>query len=186
MALGSSFDTVLQAARTGADWAWARIYDDLAPALLRYLTLRGASEPEDLLGDVFVSIVRALSSFEGTEPEFRAWAFKMARNGLIDSWRREGRRRVDYLPDIPASSAGAAPSAEAVALLHDSHQRVVAVLAALTADQRDVVYLRIVAGLTLEQVSRVVGKPVTAVKSLQWRAIATIRKKYPDWPYPGE
>ena len=63
--LGENFSGTLEAARTGADWAWAAIYRDLSPAVLGYLRARGAHEPEDVTGEVFVQVVRDLQRFNG-------------------------------------------------------------------------------------------------------------------------
>ena len=76
--LGPSFHSVLIAARAGGEWAWTRIYDDLAPVITGYLRARGAGEPEDLLGEVFLQAVRNLSSFDGDEGNFRSWIFTIA------------------------------------------------------------------------------------------------------------
>src|SRR4030081_3701589 len=62
LALGESFEVVLAAARTGADWAWEALYRDLAPLVHGYLRSRGAREPEDLTGEVFLGIARGLPS----------------------------------------------------------------------------------------------------------------------------
>ncbi len=51
---GQNFPQILAAARAGADWAWAQVYRDLAPAVLGYLRARGAAEPDDLTGEVFL------------------------------------------------------------------------------------------------------------------------------------
>lgn len=75
MSLGVNFPSVLDAARTGAEWAWTAIYRDLSPAVLRYLRARGAREPEDVLGEVFLQVVRSISHFSGEEHDFRAWVF---------------------------------------------------------------------------------------------------------------
>ncbi len=91
------FQALLSAARTGADWAWATVYREYSPAVLRYLRGRGAREAEDLLGEVFLQIVRNLAGFDGSERDFRTWVFMIAHNRLVDEWRRAGRERVDYV-----------------------------------------------------------------------------------------
>lgn len=177
MPLGPNFDSVLQAARVGADWAWTRIYRDLSPSVLRYLKAQGAKEPEDLLGEVFVSIVRSLSTFAGTETEFRAWVFTCARNRLIDSWRRDGRRPVEYVPDEQLAAAGQAESAESEAMRRLAYERVQATLSRLSVYQREVIFLRVVVGLSIEEVAQVLGRSSGSVKSLQSRGLATLRRE---------
>ncbi|HEY3407877.1 MAG TPA: sigma-70 family RNA polymerase sigma factor, partial [Propionicimonas sp.] len=99
MAIGARFESVLSAAGRGADWAWDELYRDLSPVVLRYLSNHGADEPEELLGDCFVHVVRNLGSFEGEESAFRAWVFTIAQSRLIDHWRKRGRGRTDRIGD---------------------------------------------------------------------------------------
>lgn len=177
MPLGPNFESVLQAARVGADWAWAQIYRDLSPSVLRYLRAQGAKEPEDLLGEVFVCIVRSLPGFTGDESDFRAWTFTCARNCLIDAWRRDGRRPLEYVPDEILMSAAESDSAEAEVMRRLAYKRVVATLATLTSHQREIIFLRIVVGLSIDEVARVLGRSSGSVKSLQSRGLAALRRE---------
>jgi RNA polymerase sigma-70 factor (ECF subfamily) len=72
---GESFQDLLEAARAGGEWAWTLIYRDLAPTVLGYLRAEGAHEPEDLLCEVFLHVVRGINTFEGDEDGFRSWVF---------------------------------------------------------------------------------------------------------------
>ena len=93
--LGENFPGTLDAARTGADWAWTAIYRDLSPVVLGFLRARRAQEPEDLTGEVFLQVVRDLPRFAGSERDFRAWVFVIAHHRLVDEGRRRTRRPVD-------------------------------------------------------------------------------------------
>jgi RNA polymerase sigma-70 factor (ECF subfamily) len=108
--LSETFLTTLGAARTGAEWAWTVIYRDLAPSVLRYLRARGAREPEQLLGDVFLDVVRALPRFEGGHAEFRTWVFTIAHHRLVDDLRR--RRRQPCVSAVTETLAEAAGSGD--------------------------------------------------------------------------
>ena len=171
------FPSALAAARVGAEWAWALIYRDLSPQVARYLRAHEAPEPDDLVSDVFVQVVRGLPSFEGSHDEFRAWVLTIARNRLVDVWRGQRCRPVD-----PASHElergswlGGDSEAEAMRNLGDSEVR--DVVSRLSPDQRDVLFLRVLVGLSIQDVAAVVGKSPGAVKSLQSRAIGAIRRK---------
>jgi RNA polymerase sigma-70 factor (ECF subfamily) len=177
MPLGSNFETVLQAARVGADWAWAQIYRDLSPSVLRYLQAQRAKEPEDLLGEVFVCVVRSLPTFEGGEADFRAWVFKCARNCLVDSWRRDGRRPVEYVSEELLTGIGQAESAEAEVVRRVAYERVRVTLGRLSDRQRDVIFLRVIVGLSIEEVACVLGRSCGSVKSLQSRGLARLRRE---------
>jgi RNA polymerase sigma factor (sigma-70 family) len=171
------FPSVLAAARQGAEWAWTRIYREYAPAVLRYLRGRGAREPDDLLGEVFVQVVRNLPTFEGAESDFRTWVFVIARNRLIDERRSADRRPVEAVPDDVLAELVGPGHAEDDAMRRIADQHVMTVLGHLTPDQRDVLFLRLFARLTVDEVARVIGKRPGAVKALQSRALATIRRE---------
>ena len=178
--VGASFDGVLVAAQAGADWAWTYLYRSVAPSLRGYLISRGAQDPDDLVGATFLQVARGLASFSGDEAGFRAWVFTIAHHRLIDEHRRRRRRPTVAMSDIPemVGSDGSEVlhgvlTAEARALLDH-----------LTPEQRDVLLLRVFADLPLNEVAGIVGRPVSAVKSLQYRALAALRKKLSEDPYP--
>jgi RNA polymerase sigma-70 factor (ECF subfamily) len=178
--LGHSFPNILAAARAGAEWAWTQIYEELAPAVTGYLTARGAPEPTDLASEVFLQIVRDLASFEGDEPQFRAWAFTIAHRRLVDDSRYRARRPVEPASHEFFAGEPDAEDAEQQALRELSAQRVRRILAGLSPDQQSVLLLRIVADLTVQQVSEVLGKSPGAVKALQRRALASVERELAD------
>jgi len=175
--LGSSWQSVLDACRVGADWAWRLVYEEVAPSLLRYHRSRGTRDAEDLVGDTFVRVVRALGGFEGNEEQFRAWVFAISHRRAIDIARASARR-----PERPASveelvGRGETGNAEDDALRSLGEERAREMLECLTPDQRDVLLLRILADLTVEQVAVVLGKTPGAVKALQARGLEQIRRQ---------
>ena len=175
-----SFDSVLFAARAGAEWAWARIYADLAPPVAGYLRAHGAADPEDLLGEVFLQVVRGLDRFSGSEPAFRAWVFTIAHRRLVDDLRRRARRPA--VPVEPATLSDAAgPGGDVVeeAFAGLDAEQVRAAIDELPPDQRAVLLLRILGDLTIEQIAEAVGKRPGAVKALQRRALKRLEGAYP-------
>jgi RNA polymerase sigma-70 factor (ECF subfamily) len=175
MALGPSFPPVLAAAQAGADWAWERLYREIAGPCLGYLRARGAREPEDLLGETFLQLARNISTFSGNEAEFRSWAFLVAHHRLVDERRALARRREDPLPDLEEHGGVGDVEAEAMARVGDA--RVRRLISRLTPDQQDVLLLRVVADLTVEEVARILGKRIGAVKGLQRRALAALHRE---------
>ena len=176
MALSHAFDSVLAAAQEGAEWAWQRLYGEYAPPLLGYLRARGAADPEDLLGEVFLEVAQRVASFQGGESGFRSWVFTIAHSRLVDDRRRRSRRSevpLEESVDRPAPEG----QPEEAAMADAEAARVAELLAGLTPDQREVVLLRVFGGLSLEEVASVLGKPLTAVKSLQHRAFGALRRK---------
>ena len=166
---------LVDAARRGEAWALTEVWQQFAPAVTGYLRGRGAAEPDDLTSDVFLAVFEKLRSFRGDETDLRAFVFTVAHHRLVDDLRRRARRgpSVEYDADADRRRSGSAKD-EALDALHT--QRVHALLAELSDDQREVLLLRVVADLSLEQTASALGKRVGAVKALQHRALATLRR----------
>ena len=175
--MAGGFDSVLTAARAGADWAWERIYADLAGPVIGYLRVHGAAEPEDVAGEVFLQVVRDLHRFSGDERDFRAWVFTIVHRRLLDERRRRGRRPVVPLPES-FDVAGGDVGDDALERL--DRDRVLGLLGDLPADQRSVLLLRILGDMTVEEVARAVGKRPGAVKALQRRGLKRVARAYPS------
>lgn len=178
----AEFASILDAARAGAEWAWSRLYDDLAGPVRGYVRARGSAEPDDLVGEVFLQLARNLAGFEGDYPSFRSWVFVIAHHRVVDERRRRARHPEDPVASPPPERASGGTEDQALGAL--GTEVVLAMLDGLTDDQRAVVALRIVADLSLEQTAEVLGKRVGAVKALQKRAFDRLRdvvvRAYPD------
>jgi RNA polymerase sigma factor (sigma-70 family) len=175
--LRKTFAGVLRGAGNGEDWAWRALYAELAPALLGYLRARRADQPEDLLGEVMLQVVRDLPSFDGGKPQFRAWAFTIAHHRLLDEARSAARRPAEPTPAPELERLGPFGDTEEDALRVLSAQRVGYLLAQLSPDQQNVVLLRVLGELSIEQVAQVIGKTPGAVKALQHRGFEAIRRE---------
>jgi RNA polymerase sigma-70 factor (ECF subfamily) len=164
-----AFQGALAAARLGEEWAVALLWRDLHPRILRYLGVAvGDSDAEDLASDVWLEVARGLGRFDGDEPAFRAWVFTIARRRVIDAGRRVQRRRTDPMPPQQIDRGADAPDEFEARLALDAALRHVA---RLPRDQAEVVALRVLAGLSAEQVAEIVGKHAGAVRVLQHRAL---------------
>jgi len=171
----SPWEGLLGAARAGAEWAWSDLYRSLAPKVRGYAVAQGVSDPDGVVGDVFLQVARNLASFNGDEAGFRSWVFTIAFRRIVDERRRTGRRLEDPTDRIPDSGTDA-PAAEDVALGRMASESMTQALALLTTEQRQVLGLRILADLSVDEVAVIIGKRPGAVKALQRRAIATLRR----------
>ena len=172
-------DEVLPAACSGQPWALRIVYDELAPRVHGYLRSRGASEPEDLTSEVFLAVFPRLASVRGGAAGLRTLVFSVAHARLVDDLRRRARRPpTSGLDDLRDETA--APSAETEALDRLGSAHVQHVLSGLPDDQRDVLLLRIVADLTVEQVAEAIGRSAGAVKQLQRRGLLALRAQVAD------
>jgi RNA polymerase sigma-70 factor (ECF subfamily) len=176
MSLGEPFDPILSAARAGADWAWERLYRELAPPVLAYLRSRGARDPEDVLGEVFLQAVRGLPRFEGDERDLRTWVLTIAHRKLVDEHRKTARRPIT-VPDEELYRTGATGDAELEGLAALGTNRALVLIRSLAPDQQNVLLLRVFADLTIEEIARVLAKKPGAIKALQRRGLAALKKK---------
>jgi RNA polymerase sigma factor (sigma-70 family) len=173
--LGDAFDRTLRGARRGRQRAWDAIYRDLAPPLLGYLRAQRAPDPEDLVGEVFVELVRSLHRFEGDEAGFRSWVFTIAHRRLIDARRASTRRPVELASTEDLEPALPPTDDEPFLLERAGTEEVLALLDRLGDDQREVLVLRLVAGFTTREVAEVTGRSTEAVKGLAKRGLARLR-----------
>jgi RNA polymerase sigma-70 factor, ECF subfamily len=174
---GGSFGALLAGARDGRDDAWATLYEELGPAVLGYLRANRGLEPEDTLSEVFLQVARDLPRFEGDERQFRAWVFTIAHHRLIDARRSSARRPADPVAEPPEPQSSWEPDAAEHALAQIGADEVHRVLGTLTDDQRAVLLLRVLGELSVEDAARVLGKRPGAIKALQRRGLAAVRRE---------
>ena len=160
---GDRFDQTLAAAQAGGDWAWRELYRGSAPTLARYLRARGVPDVDDVVGETFVRVVRHLDGFVGDEAAFRTWLYTIARHLVVDDARRRDRRPSEATADETLHALAPVGNAE------DD---------ALTEDQGDVILLRVLADLSIAEVAQVLGRREGAVKMLQSRGLATLRRTF--------
>jgi RNA polymerase sigma-70 factor (ECF subfamily) len=173
------FGAVLSAAQSGAPWAFERIFSVLSPVVRGYLRLQGSAEPDDLTSEVFIAVLRNIGSFQGDEGGFRSWVFTIAHRRLIDERRRAVRLQLlvplDDELDAPAADDVAATALDALGV-----ERVRDLCERLVPDQRDVLLLRLLGRLMIDEVAVLLDKTPGAVKALQrrgFRAIGRILEK---------
>jgi RNA polymerase sigma factor (sigma-70 family) len=175
---GGQFDAVLTAARDGAPWALERIFTALAPVVTGYLRVQGSAEPEDLTSEVFVAVLRNLRDFHGDETGFRSWVFTIAHRRLLDERRRRARRPPpEHLADASDAVAPEPTAPDDVEGAIDrslGDDRVRTLCEGLVPGQRDVLLLRLLGDLSIEQVAGTLGKSTGAVKALQRRGLLAI------------
>lgn len=169
-------DLLVDAARAGGGWAFGRLWEQLSPVVHAYVRGRGAADPDDTTSEVFLAAFTRIDRFQGDGRDFRAWLFTIAHHKAVDAVRRGARPRE--VPTGEALDLGPlAASAEDEALSRLGDQAALRLLGLLTPDQRSVLLLRVVGDLSLEETARVVGRPVGAVKALQHRALARLRRE---------
>ncbi len=171
------FEAVLAAARSKVPWGFERLYRTFAPTVLTYLRLQGAQDPEDLTSEVFLGAFSGIASFEGGEVQFRAWLLTIAHRRSVDYQRRAAVRPKTVGTEAAWLDQVHGGDAEEDALQGLELKDVRQVFGGLTEGQRQVLLLRIVGDLSVDQVAETTGKPATAVKALQRRGLQALRRQ---------
>lgn len=165
----------VDAARAGDRRAFERIYRSIAPSVASYLRWNRVGDVELVTNEVMAQVHRNLDRFAGDAGAFRSWVFTIAHHRMVDDRRATGRRPTTVDAEVEETSVIGNAEEDALDLL--SNDGIRGLLAGLSPDQRDVLLLRVVADLSLEEVAAALGKRAGAVKSLQHRALATLRRR---------
>ena len=169
--VGEDFAAVLAAAQGGSEDAFAVLWRDANPALLRYLRVVASEHADDVAAETWVQVVRGLPRFAGDESAWRAWLFTTARRRVIDDARRGARGPSISLEEMTPVDAPVAPDAADVALENLETQAAIALVGELPRLQAEVILLRVVAGLDTEAVAKLLGRSPGAVRVAAHRGL---------------
>ncbi len=155
--------------------ALASLYSSYYPRIYSYafLQLGDVQAAEDLASDVMLKMLESIDGYRFKGVPFSAWVFRIARNKLIDLYRRRKRNGMVNLWD-PPGAIELAPETLAERAL-DRGQIQIA-LKYLTEVQRQVIVLKFIEGFDNATVAHTLGKSEGAVKSVQHRALRSLRR----------
>ncbi|GAB2728789.1 hypothetical protein GCM10027038_28890 [Arthrobacter bambusae] len=168
-------DAALLALRGREVELFSAVYQAFAGQVLGYLTAKGVSDPEAVTQDVFLAVVPRVDTITGGVSGLRTFVFSVAHARMVDDHRRQSRA-PEHHEFEPERDTRQSSSAESEAMDRVAPGEVLALLDLLREDQREVLTLRIVAGLTVDQAAEIMGKSQGAVKQLQRRALNALRE----------
>lgn len=168
---------VIRRAQAGDPEAVGWLYDRYYLPVYRYFRIRLEDQDlaEDLTAEVFVRMLEHLPRYRSRGRPFLAWLYTIARNLLMDYYRARPRSIATPLEDPER-----APSVE------EDIERIEAqaqwdcirrAMQKLTPDQQDVLFHRFLEGRSVEETARLMGKLPNAIKALQHRALAALRRR---------
>lgn len=160
---------------TGAE-AVGELYDRYQESVFRYIWSRVSNLQlaEDLTGDVFTRMVVNLPKYRSTGAPFLAWLYSIARNLVIDSYRKTSPRNqlpIEKAADLSTDEDGPAQIVENQIFI----EQIRTALQELTPYNQDVLILRFMVGLPLQEVASILGKTIGSVKITQHRALNKLR-----------
>ncbi|MFQ5925487.1 MAG: sigma-70 family RNA polymerase sigma factor [Dehalococcoidia bacterium] len=154
----------------------ASLYEEYYGRIVRYIFVRinDQSEAENLGGDVFLRALQSLDSYRGRREQMPAWLFKIAHNLVVDHLRKMSKRKDISINEVRIPDR---LSVEEVVEAKLEVERLSKALKQMTSAQREVIGLRVFAGLSSAEVGKILGKRSGAIREMQRAALETLRKQ---------
>ncbi|NOZ48442.1 MAG: sigma-70 family RNA polymerase sigma factor [Chloroflexi bacterium] len=167
---------LLQKARQRDPAALTHIYDTYAPKIYAYI-YRHVGSPqraEDITSVTFLKMLEALDRGRFARDSLQSWLYRIAYNAIVDDARRRKRRPISTLHEGISMPPDTLP--EHIVGRRVEREQLLQAVQQLSADQRHVIILRFGDGLTAPEVGQILGKTEEAVRALQRRGLANLRK----------
>jgi len=166
---------LLRRARAFDLTALAEIYDQYSPSIYAYaLRLLGDEmQAEDCVAEVFSRLLKGLKAGQGPQDHLQAYLYRVAHNWITDTYRRQPPPPVELLESFPENEE---LQPETGAQQRMQQDRIRAALRLLPPEQRQVIALRFLQDFSNEEVAAALNKTEGAVKAMQHRALASLRK----------
>lgn len=168
-------ESLIRQAKRGRKAALIEIYMQNYDPIYKFIYFRVLDESlaQDLTSEVFVRMVARIQSFSYRQQSILAWLYTIARNLMIDHFRVQGKQTKLPLSEKMASN-GRSP--DELIYLRLTQQQLAQAMTCLTDEQHQVILLRFVDGYRLKEVAQLLGKSEGAVKAMQHRALAALRR----------
>jgi len=154
--------------------AFGELYTLFVEKIYRYIFyhVKSKAVTEDITAEVFLKAWRAINSCRGREYSFSAWLYRIAHNQLVSEIRRMQRR-----PSLELENTESIRDSTSSAEEYSEQQELLGVIDCLPSNQRQVIILKFIEGLDNHEISKIMGKREGAIRALQMRALATLRKE---------
>ena len=168
-------ESLIRRAKQHDQVALTQLYEENFDKIYRYIVLKigDRAEAEDMTQQVFLNVLKSISSYKWQGMPFTSWLYRIAHNQIVDYLRKKSRRTTVPLDESIAAVDG---DPEHVAERRIEIEELALAAKKLTMAQQEVVSLRFAAELSVAEVAKVMGKSEGAVKALQHSAIVALRK----------
>jgi RNA polymerase sigma-70 factor, ECF subfamily len=165
---------IVLAAQEGSEQAYQYLVSGFGPGLLGYFyrNTGNHSEAEDLLGEVFLRVVRGLPSYKEQE-RFEIWVYRMARHLLIDYWRKQ---KIRYSGDDWLLEQETVEDAISRTVTRETDDELQKAIGKLSPEQREVILMRYFSGLSFSEISKINGTPMGTVLARAHRGLGKLRE----------
>jgi len=173
---GRRLARVIRRACDGDPRAFGRLYDEYADRVYAFVRSRTDSshDAEDVTAAVFLKAWEAIGSYDDRGLPFSAWLFRIARNAVVDEYRRGARRPIPIDEQVEPEEADEGPDVAVIAAADAA--RVREAVRALTEEQAQVIALRYWWDMSIKETAQALGKNENAIKALQHRAVRSLTR----------
>lgn len=170
----TSDDALIRRAQALDPGALAELYDRHFDGIYRYLytRVRHQADAEDLTEQVFLKMVDSIARYRPQGVAFSSWLYRIAHNLLVDRYRRSGRDTVELSSDLHDVRPQVDPAT--MAQQSDDRRRLLLAIRRLTPEQQQIVTMRFIDGLDVDEIARLTHRRPGAIHSMQHRALASL------------
>lgn len=163
-------------AKDGDRDAFGELYAEYFTPIWRYIfyRVRSREETEDIVQNIFIKAFQSVGRFEQQKVDPLAYFYTIARNTLIDHWRKKKDVPIEHAALIRDNDA------DPHELVSQMESRTIAqrAIAKLEGDQREVIVLRFINDLSVRETAHIMGKSEAAVRQMQLRALRALRGQF--------
>jgi RNA polymerase sigma-70 factor (ECF subfamily) len=176
----SNTSALLDAAKKLDQDALTEIFDQYAPVIFNYVLrlCQDSIQADQIVGDVFSRFLDQLAAGKGPRTNLRSYLYQTAYHLFVDQARDSQRVAPIEIVDFIATDTDSIQNEVEDRALLDTVM--LAINNNLTNEQRHVIVLRFLEGLSLKETAKIVGKNTNSVKVLQSRGVAKLRKILSD------
>lgn len=159
-----NYDQLVEEAIGGSDFAFSSLWRHFQPRMVRYLAMF-TNEPEDLCSEVWIKIASSIGSFQGDSQAFKGWIYTIARNAATDLARK--KKRLGTTVELSETDWTSENS---------TMVEVMDLIKRLPKDYAEIILLRVVADLEVNDVAEIVGKLPGNVRVLTHRGLKQLNE----------
>jgi RNA polymerase sigma-70 factor (ECF subfamily) len=175
-------NVLIEKARAGDRDALNELVSSCWQPIFRFVSYKigSSDEAQEITQETFFRAFRSLTSYQNADTHFTTYLGRIALNLITDFWRKKGRspHTTDISDHLDHLSSG--DETEQQAINHELRDTLAMALQKLPGDQRQVIELRIIAGISVKEAATAIGKSEAAVKMLQQRALKNLRQMLLD------
>ena len=169
---------LFQQAKTGDSQAFGRLYEMYFTPVYRFIWLRVREKElaDDLAQTVFLKVYEAISQVKDKAGSPLAYFFTVARNTVIDHWRKKKEVLIRQEEDVWINIPDKAPGPAEQLGRKESANRVLESLDHLSDDQREIIILKFINQLSNKEISELTQRTEDAIRQTQCRALKSLRQ----------